>query len=114
MGMYCNWCLQLAINLIYIASVVPSDWTSSPGMDVIINCLYYGMSYPQEFNWWLNGTQLDNTTLIPWHVAHTGNEGTLTFPNVSIELNNTMIRCEVTSTASESVYSNNATIIISK
>ncbi len=65
----------------------------------------------QQFQWLVNGTQLESTEGIRATVQ-SNIIGILSFNNIPVEYNGTTIQCIVTLTSGETISSNNAALLV--
>ena len=64
----------------------------------------------KQFQWLVNGTQLEHSDEIS--TTAEGDIGILTFSNIPVDYNDTTIQCIVTLTSGDTISSNNATLLV--
>ena len=90
----------------------PSDlYVSAPGDTVVCNCIHSSLLDVKYVIWLLNETQLQDSAardVQQEYNSEIARVGTLTFYDLSVELNNTEITCEVVLSLNVTISSKNA------
>ena len=91
-------------------------YISAPGDNIIFNCIHSQLPDAHGATWLLNQTQLQDIEARDveqiYHNSELIKVGTLTFHNISVEYNNTEIKCQVMLTSqTQNIESQNSAMI---
>ena len=100
---------------IFVVSVIPDEYVSTPGGNAFFFCQTSGVSVV-DVQWLVNGTELDSLNLTnvtsTLETAGTRKQGSLVFTQIPVEYNTTTVNCIAMTMNENLTAAQNSTLLI--